>query len=267
MTATEKQRVGRKPQPPATPKKPPTPAPASSSQPKRFSPATASKPPSSKRSPPTPATPAALSTPLRQQRRPLHRAPPPKKSTGAWPSPAGAPAERAKLSFPGNSFISTVRQNYIHSLKNRTWNILFLERKLFVLRHPELKAQGHRDADQAYVTVASALEAVFTGVEMNHPCPPSPPEQPSAASPTPSASISPRQSRRRRRSRQSPRPPLRRTSSPNTTHSRNKFLQDSPTESPPHPSARAAVSSSGGISSLSSVARRNRIAPKISALR
>lgn len=79
--------------------------------------------------------------------------------------------ERAKLSLPREQLISIVRHNYIHSLKNRTWNILFLEYKLFVLRHPELRPKVTEMQTRAYATVASSLEAVFTGVAMKPPVP------------------------------------------------------------------------------------------------
>lgn len=80
-------------------------------------------------------------------------------------------AQRAMLSLSKEQLLPIVRQNYIRSLKNRTWNILFLEFKLFVLRHPELKDKVTEMQTKAYATIAGALEAVFTGVEMKPPVP------------------------------------------------------------------------------------------------
>ena len=80
-------------------------------------------------------------------------------------------AQRAMLSLSKEQLLPILRQNYIQSLKNRTWNILFLEFKLFVLRHPELKDKVAEMQTKAYATIASALEAIFTGVEMKPPVP------------------------------------------------------------------------------------------------
>jgi AcrR family transcriptional regulator len=80
-------------------------------------------------------------------------------------------AQRAMLSLSKEQLLPIVRHNYIHSLKNRTWNILFLEYKLFVLRHPELRPKVTEMQARAYSTVASALEAIFAGIEMKPPVP------------------------------------------------------------------------------------------------
>jgi AcrR family transcriptional regulator len=79
--------------------------------------------------------------------------------------------QRTMLSLSKEQLLPILRQNYIQSLKNRTWNILFLEFKLFVLRHPELKDKVAEMQTKAYATIASALEAIFTGVEMKPPVP------------------------------------------------------------------------------------------------
>jgi AcrR family transcriptional regulator len=80
-------------------------------------------------------------------------------------------AERATLSLSKEQLIPILRQNYIRSLKNRTWNILFIEYKLFVLRHPEFRPKITEMQAKAYSTIAGALEAIFAGVAMKPPVP------------------------------------------------------------------------------------------------
>jgi hypothetical protein len=46
-------------------------------------------------------------------------------------------------------------------MMNQTWNILFIEFKLFVLRHPELKSQVTEMQTKAFATVAQTLEQIF----------------------------------------------------------------------------------------------------------
>jgi hypothetical protein len=46
-------------------------------------------------------------------------------------------------------------------MTNQTWNVLFIEFKLFVLRHPDLKAQVTEMQTKAFATVAKTLEQIF----------------------------------------------------------------------------------------------------------
>ena len=73
-------------------------------------------------------------------------------------------AARARLALPADQVYRTVRQNYIHFLRNRTWNILFLEYKLFVLRHPEFRAKITAMQTSVNASAASALEEIFAGI-------------------------------------------------------------------------------------------------------
>jgi AcrR family transcriptional regulator len=54
-----------------------------------------------------------------------------------------------------------LRGGYLRSMMNQTWNILFIEFKLFVLRHPELKSQVTEMQTKAFATVAQTLEQIF----------------------------------------------------------------------------------------------------------
>jgi AcrR family transcriptional regulator len=60
--------------------------------------------------------------------------------------------------------LKTLRQNYIRSFKNRNWNILFIEYKLFVLRHPEFEQKISAMQARAFTTVAAVLEEIYGGL-------------------------------------------------------------------------------------------------------
>jgi AcrR family transcriptional regulator len=55
----------------------------------------------------------------------------------------------------------TLKTGYLRSMTNQTWNVLFIEFKLFVLRHPDLKAQVTEMQTKAFATVAKTLEQIF----------------------------------------------------------------------------------------------------------
>jgi AcrR family transcriptional regulator len=54
-----------------------------------------------------------------------------------------------------------LKAGYLRSMTNQTWNVLFIEFKLFVLRHPDLKAQVTEMQTKAFATVAKTLEQIF----------------------------------------------------------------------------------------------------------
>lgn len=80
-------------------------------------------------------------------------------------------AARAKLPASKEELYQGLRRGYIASLKNPRWNILFIEYKLFVLRHPRLKAKVTEMQAKAYATIASSLEEIFAGVKVRPPVP------------------------------------------------------------------------------------------------
>jgi AcrR family transcriptional regulator len=70
---------------------------------------------------------------------------------------------RARQALPREELHRAMRKNYIRTLKNRTWNILFIEYKLFILRHPELREEVTKMQAKAHATMAKGLEEVFKG--------------------------------------------------------------------------------------------------------
>jgi AcrR family transcriptional regulator len=64
--------------------------------------------------------------------------------------------------------LKTLRQNYIRSFKDRKWNILFLEYKLFVLRHPEFDQKISEMQARAFATIKAVLEEIYSdlGVQL-----------------------------------------------------------------------------------------------------
>ena len=77
-----------------------------------------------------------------------------------------AAAQRVVSNLTSQSSSQTARYQalkagYLRSMTNQTWNVLFIEFKLFVLRHPDLKAQVTEMQTKAFATVAKTLEQVF----------------------------------------------------------------------------------------------------------
>jgi AcrR family transcriptional regulator len=77
--------------------------------------------------------------------------------------------ERAKRAMSRQELYRAARENYIRSLKNRTWNILFIEYKLFVLRHPEQKIRVSEMQTKAFEIMTSTLEEIFAGLKIKPP--------------------------------------------------------------------------------------------------
>lgn len=74
--------------------------------------------------------------------------------------------KREKLPMSKEDLYRAMRKGYISSLKNPTWNILFLEYKLFILRHPKLRAKVSEMQAKPYNTMATSLEQMFAGIGM-----------------------------------------------------------------------------------------------------
>jgi AcrR family transcriptional regulator len=77
-----------------------------------------------------------------------------------------AAAQRVVSNLTSQSSSQTARYEalkagYLRSMTNQTWNVLFIEFKLFVLRHPDLKAQVTEMQTKAFATVAKTLEQIF----------------------------------------------------------------------------------------------------------
>ena len=77
-----------------------------------------------------------------------------------------AAAQRVVSNLTSQSSSQTARYQalkagYLQSMTNQTWNVLFIEFKLFVLRHPDLKAQVTEMQTKAFATVAKTLEQIF----------------------------------------------------------------------------------------------------------
>lgn len=71
---------------------------------------------------------------------------------------------RLKQGLPKHDLYKAIRQNYVRTLRNPTWNVLFIEYKLFILRHPELKKKVTEMQSRAFATMASGLDEIFSGV-------------------------------------------------------------------------------------------------------
>jgi AcrR family transcriptional regulator len=65
-----------------------------------------------------------------------------------------------------------LRAGYLRSMIHRTWNVLFIEFKLFVLRHPELKSKVTEMQTKAFATMAETLEQVFASSNSKPPVSP-----------------------------------------------------------------------------------------------
>jgi AcrR family transcriptional regulator len=60
------------------------------------------------------------------------------------------------------NLFAAMRENYVESLKDPTWNVLFLEFKFFILRHPELKEKVLEIQNKAFAITANALDALYS---------------------------------------------------------------------------------------------------------
>jgi hypothetical protein len=54
-----------------------------------------------------------------------------------------------------------MRENYVRSLEDPTWNTLFLEYKFFILSHPEFKEKVFAMQSKAFATTAATLDAIY----------------------------------------------------------------------------------------------------------
>ena len=81
-------------------------------------------------------------------------------------------AGRAKAPMSKEELYRAMRKGFISSLKNPAWNILFLEYKLFVLRHPAFRDKISKMQAKAYATMGSSLEQMFAGIGMKTKIPP-----------------------------------------------------------------------------------------------
>jgi AcrR family transcriptional regulator len=64
-------------------------------------------------------------------------------------------AARAAAKHP--SVLQAMKENYVRSANDRTWNILFLEYKLFILRHPEFSERVSEMQTQSLATTTAIL--------------------------------------------------------------------------------------------------------------
>jgi AcrR family transcriptional regulator len=81
-------------------------------------------------------------------------------------------AGRAKAPTSNEELYRAMRKGFVSSLKNPAWNILFLEYKLFVLRHPAFRDKISKMQAKAYATMGSNLEQMFAGIGMKTKIPP-----------------------------------------------------------------------------------------------
>ncbi len=65
--------------------------------------------------------------------------------------------------------LRAVRDHYIQLSKDRVWNVLFLEFKLFILRHPELKSKVSEMQLKAFGTATTALDEICTSMGITLP--------------------------------------------------------------------------------------------------
>jgi AcrR family transcriptional regulator len=72
-----------------------------------------------------------------------------------------ARAARAAEALGENPNLATMRENYVRSLKDPTWNVLFLDYKFFILRHPEFKEKVLEMQNKAFATTTATLEAIY----------------------------------------------------------------------------------------------------------
>jgi AcrR family transcriptional regulator len=59
------------------------------------------------------------------------------------------------------NLFEAMRENYVRAVKDRTWNILFLEYKLFVLRHPEFREKLLPVHKRIFARTAVTLDAIY----------------------------------------------------------------------------------------------------------
>ena len=79
---------------------------------------------------------------------------------------------RAKQTLPKQELYKALRDNYVCTLRNPTWNILFIEYKLFILRHPQLRKKVTEMQAKAFATMANGLKEIFAGAGVNPAVPP-----------------------------------------------------------------------------------------------
>jgi AcrR family transcriptional regulator len=60
------------------------------------------------------------------------------------------------------NYLAVMRENYVQSLKDPTWNLLFLEYKFFILRHPEFKEKVLEMQNKAFARTAATLDAIYS---------------------------------------------------------------------------------------------------------
>ena len=77
----------------------------------------------------------------------------------------------AEITKKSANVLQTMRENYIKALKNPTWNILFLEYKLFVLRHPEFQSKVSEMQDKSIATTSAVFEEIYNDVGIKLPVP------------------------------------------------------------------------------------------------
>jgi AcrR family transcriptional regulator len=65
--------------------------------------------------------------------------------------------------------LKAMRRYFIHASRKRQWPLLFLEFKLFALRHPELKAKVAEMHSRIFATATTALDEIFRSMEIELP--------------------------------------------------------------------------------------------------
>jgi AcrR family transcriptional regulator len=67
------------------------------------------------------------------------------------------------------NLFAAMRENYVQSLRDPTWNVLFLEYKFFILRHPEFREKVLEMQNKAFATTAATLGAIYSQVGIKLP--------------------------------------------------------------------------------------------------
>jgi AcrR family transcriptional regulator len=65
--------------------------------------------------------------------------------------------------------LQAMRDHYIRSLQDPVWNVLFVEYKLFILRHPELKTRVSEMQKRTFATVTAVLDEIYASARISLP--------------------------------------------------------------------------------------------------
>jgi AcrR family transcriptional regulator len=65
--------------------------------------------------------------------------------------------------------LAALREHFIGLSRDHTWNMLFLEFKLFLLRRPEMRAKALEMQTRTFATVVAALDAIYDSLGIRLP--------------------------------------------------------------------------------------------------